>query len=330
MSSLKPILDWFASTAWPLTLVFFALFFRHELRSLLSNLGGVVERVRRDRVEIAIGEKFKIQFSDEIKKVEEEVGRLLPPGSQGPPSPVPGGNDAPSPSMSTIPDRPTPLPPNYYLDRLYKLAELSPRASILEAWREVELGVEEVASYEGILGATTSLAVLAKVEYGTGLTGPPLLTPALLARRLVDLQLIDTETFRIFEDLRQLRAQASHASDFQPTIESAREYARVAINLVQRIKSFGGRRGYMKYNDGTEVKVGHVVVERGIERYLVIGPGEGTSVRILLIGTVQKEGSPSFGETIILPQGFIRTLPASVLTRIGSARIQIVDHDPII
>ncbi len=87
----------------------------------------------------------------------------------------------------------------------------------------------------------------------------------------------------------------------------------------------------MKYSDGSPVKVGHVVMDaRGTERYIVLGPAHGNFVHLLLIGTVQKEGSPSFGETIILETGFTRDSPPGDLTRIGSARINIVDDDPVI
>ncbi len=86
----------------------------------------------------------------------------------------------------------------------------------------------------------------------------------------------------------------------------------------------------MKYANGTPIKVGHVVMDvRGPERYIVLGPAEANFVHLLLIGTVQKEDSSSFGETIILETGFTRNAPAGDLTRIGSARVNIVADDPI-
>ncbi len=56
----------------------------------------------------------------------------------------------------------------------------------------------------------------------------------------------------------------------------------------------------MLYSDGATIKVGDVVTERGLERFFVIGFEGGNSVKMILIGTVQKEGSPSFGETLII------------------------------
>ncbi len=71
----------------------------------------------------------------------------------------------------------------------------------------------------------------------------------------------------------------------------------------------------MRYSDGTVIEVGHVVTDiRGPERYIVLGPADANFVRLLLIGTVTKEGSPSLGDTIILPTGFMREAPAGDLT----------------
>lgn len=87
----------------------------------------------------------------------------------------------------------------------------------------------------------------------------------------------------------------------------------------------------MRYSDGSTIQVGHVVTDiRGPERYIVLGPAESNFVKLLLIGTITKKDSPSFGETIIIPTGFTREAPAGDLTRIGSTRINIVDKDPTV
>jgi hypothetical protein len=70
----------------------------------------------------------------------------------------------------------------------------------------------------------------------------------------------------------------------------------------------------MTYDDGTIAKVGDVVAVasgEGSERYIIIGPDQGNFAKLLLIGTVQKEDSPLFGQTIILPTGFTRSAPLS-------------------
>jgi hypothetical protein len=77
------------------------------------------------------------------------------------------------------------------------------------------------------------------------------------------------------------------------------------------------------YPDGAQAKVGDVVIENGRhERYIALG-FEGNFAKLLLIGTVMKVDSPLFGKTIILPTGFTRSAPISVLQRIGYVEITI-------
>ena len=88
----------------------------------------------------------------------------------------------------------------------------------------------------------------------------------------------------------------------------------------------------MQYSSGGEIRIGHVVDEPGRpEQYIVIGfERDSSSVKLLLIGTVQKEHSPSFGKTIILPNGFMRSVPAGALERIGFAEINVAEDDPTV
>lgn len=79
----------------------------------------------------------------------------------------------------------------------------------------------------------------------------------------------------------------------------------------------------LSYSDGTQAKVGDVVVEGGrTERYIVLG-FDGTFARLLMIGTVVKDDEPRFGKTIVLPSGFTRNAPVSLLNRLGYAGITI-------
>jgi hypothetical protein len=86
----------------------------------------------------------------------------------------------------------------------------------------------------------------------------------------------------------------------------------------------------VRYSDDTPIRAGDVVriIRNGPERYIVMAFDQSNTVKIVGIGTVTKEGAPSFGETIFLPQGYTRDVPAGELTRIGSARITIVDENP--
>lgn len=143
MDWVKILLNWVASIAWPLVVVFVVLLYRKQLSSLFSNLSRIAERAGEERVEIEIGDKFKLTFGERIKKLEEETERLKPVGTPG--------VDTPPFEPARVADA-TPLPPNYrgkplppppgFIEHSYTLAEISPRAAILEAWREVELAVE--------------------------------------------------------------------------------------------------------------------------------------------------------------------------------------------
>lgn len=80
------------------------------------------------------------------------------------------------------------------------------------------------------------------------------------------------------------------------------------------------------YEDGTQAKVGDVVMGDGRPiRYLVIG-FDGHSAKLILIGTVVVPvDSPQFGKTIISPNGTTRTVPVNGFTRLGYADITVVN-----
>src|SRR5205809_980132 len=64
MNVVKMILDWTASIAWPFVALCIALLYRKQINSLLVNVSGIVERVSKQPVEIALGEKFKLVFGE--------------------------------------------------------------------------------------------------------------------------------------------------------------------------------------------------------------------------------------------------------------------------
>ena len=84
------------------------------------------------------------------------------------------------------------------------------------------------------------------------------------------------------------------------------------------------------YADGTEAKVGDVVIGDGKPtRYLVIG-FDGHSARLILIGTVGAPAeSPKLGKTIISPNGFTRSVPVNGFIRLGYADITVVDDSTL-
>ena len=230
MEVIKILLDWTAATAWPIVVLVVVIIYRKRLDSLLSGLTGIAERVHKESVEIALGEKFKLIFRESIKKVEERVKEFVP-GTPGVDIPLIRGDDAPPPSSVPPPTRDAPLPANFG-QNLDALAEIVPRAAMLEAWRELELALERIAIFEGY-------SIGASIE-GERHSGPPgtgrHLSPPLFVRFLFDKKLIDKATLTVFEELRLLRNQASHVPQFQPSVADAKEYVRASLALVNRIE----------------------------------------------------------------------------------------------
>ena len=108
-------------------------------------------------------------------------------------------------------------------DRLYALAEISPRSAILEAWLQVETAA---------VGALQSSdpAVVGKVSG---------MAPLRLGEQLNRRQIINGAQLEIFHRLRELRNKAVHVGDsvFQP--EEVAEYIALASSLASQIKRGG-------------------------------------------------------------------------------------------
>jgi len=100
------------------------------------------------------------------------------------------------------------------LSRLAQIAEMSPRAAILEAWLLVE------ASAVDVIRKRTSNAL-------TSLPGP-----MRLRDNLVRAELLSAKQLAIFEDLRTLRNQAVHAPEAQFTKEAVSSYIEAALSTA--------------------------------------------------------------------------------------------------
>ena len=98
---------------------------------------------------------------------------------------------------------------------LYQLADISPRAAIMESWIKIEkavqqylesAGLDKKYSYQGLRRLPTSYKE--PIEH--------ILTP--------------------YQELRLLRNKAAHASDFELNSESARAYAQIANYIVRELE----------------------------------------------------------------------------------------------
>lgn len=169
--------------AWPLTVLIIFL----VLRKPLSNLLPLLQRLRYKELEIDFGKR--------IQELAVEVKKELP--------------DTPEAESRALQRK----------EQLEDLAQVSPRAAILEAWLELE-----------------QVAVEATKRHGLNLTSRERKTPILLERALQENEVLDESKRTIFGRLRNLRNAAVHASDFSFDPDSAIEYADSALRLAEYLR----------------------------------------------------------------------------------------------
>jgi len=176
------------SLAWPAAVVLLAFVFRHSLTQLIPYL----RRLKYKDIEL--------EFDRQLGEVREELGP-----AEALPTALPSGES----------------PVRYFRS----LAEISPRAAILEAWLEFELTANQ---------AVETLGVTAK--------GRPLsmqgLFKALSAHELISHAEVDALT-----RLRALRNQVVHGPEPEISPELIGEYAvmvqRIASGIEQRLDERG-------------------------------------------------------------------------------------------
>ena len=169
-----------ASVAWPATVLALILLLRKEVFALLP----FVRKLKAGPVEA--------EFEREVKELRTEAAVLLP-------LPEPKG----------IEDK---------THRLFRLAEISPRAAILEAWQGIEFAARRV------------------VLQRAGSPIPDVSSPLRVLKELGQLQLLSPEDIALFQDLRGLRNQATHSPDFNPSFEAVTSYLQLASALQARLE----------------------------------------------------------------------------------------------
>jgi len=117
--------------------------------------------------------------------------------------------------------QPEALPPPVDARRqqLIQIAAINPRAAILDAWQGVEFALKK--------------AVIQQVG---GSPMPDISSPLRMIRALTQVQAISAEDVALFQNLRGLRNQATHAPDFNPTYESALNYIDLALRLQAKFE----------------------------------------------------------------------------------------------
>ena len=177
------------SLAWPLVIIV-ALFL---LRKPISDLIPFLRKLKwRD---------FEAEFGREVDKMRSVVNRELP-------APVPPPKEGPEIGLLT--------------EKTLRLAELSPRSVVLEAWREVEHAAEECAKR----GELPIMWPGRKVS------------PVVVGRALAEAGVLDENQLEIFHSLRSLRNKAAHAEEFAFAKDDALEYADMASRLSDFLTNY--------------------------------------------------------------------------------------------
>jgi hypothetical protein len=105
-------------------------------------------------------------------------------------------------------------------NRLYSLAEISPRSAILEAWLQVETAAADaIQNLDPILGSKVA--------------GIP---PLQLGNQLYRREIISKNQLMIFNRLRELRNRAVHIGDVTFQLDEVSEYISLASSLASQIR----------------------------------------------------------------------------------------------
>lgn len=175
------------SIAWPLVIILAVLILRKPLSSLIPLLRKLKYK------------DFEAEFSKEVSELRHIVKKEIP----SPPAPVP--------TFKT---------PRAVAEELQKLADLSPRSVVLEAWRDVESTAIETAQRKELVIART-----------------PHPSPVTIGRTLAEAGVIDENQFEAFNMLRSMRNKAAHVDDFALDKDDALEYADMANKIALFLKS---------------------------------------------------------------------------------------------
>lgn len=186
MSALEFISHIISSLAWPLTILLILLVLRKQLGELLLNL----QRLKVKDVEM--------NFGSEASKVIARAQAVLP---------LPRV-EAHGTVTSTVESR------------RERLAQITPRANILEAWLEIE-----------------AAALKAITRHNPDLKPPRLASPMKIAMALQRLGLLNGAQLELFHNLRNLRNSAAHAMNFNVGMEAVEEYVEAAGRLTQFLKA---------------------------------------------------------------------------------------------
>jgi|SRR5882672_12240005 len=172
------------ATAWPAVVLVVIVLLRKPLRGLLPYLTRFKYK------------DFEVTFGREAAEARAEATQLPSPEGLAP---------AALPPIST---------------EVARLISVSPRAAVIEAWREVDTAAR--------------LALIRREAMQ-----PQLMTtsPSKIATLLASYHIFEPRQVALFHDLRTMRNEAAHAPEFALPEFAARDYAEAAARLVELLTS---------------------------------------------------------------------------------------------
>lgn len=177
------------AVAWPIAVLLIALLFRSELRSLLGRMTTLKYK------------ELQAEFEKKLDSAEKEAKAI-------------STNKAIDQKIYTnVMD--------YIEDtksRLIRIAEVSTRAAIIEAWTELETAIHYTAKEKGMdEGKRVSMNQLIE--------------------RLVEKGMISKKLLTLYNDLRALRNQVAHTREYHVTYSQAERYIFLAIDFAVELHS---------------------------------------------------------------------------------------------
>jgi len=169
--------------AWPITIIWLAYLLRPEVRTLI------------DRIVSLKVPGAEAKFDKSLKEAEVEAAKMPPI--------LPASPDKSDEVMSK-------------LDQLRRIAAVSPRAAIMEAWVLIETAALSSDYFSDTDRRPTSIALL---------------------HHIVTTGKLSQNSANLIISLRNLRNQAAHLPDFALTQEEAERYLELAVTVSKLIEN---------------------------------------------------------------------------------------------
>ncbi|WP_038882348.1 hypothetical protein [Vibrio jasicida] len=181
---MEHIVEIIKALAWPVAMVWLGYLFRKEVKSLMGRLTALKH-----------GET-EISFTRGLEKAEQKALEI---------------------SQSQDPVHESTAEELSQKEQLYRLAEISPRAAIVEAWTLIEIA-----------------AVKNDLTTGTAIKRT---NPKLILEHLENTGNFSPNSIEVINSLRQLRNRATHLPDFAISQDEAERYLDLALKSVHAIEN---------------------------------------------------------------------------------------------